>query len=268
MVVEPFYFGTTPNRLFGVYHAPQRQTADPRGVVLCYPMGQEYLRSHRAFVQLSRRLASAGCHVLRFDYTGCGDSSGNDERGAPGRWSADLSTAIDEIRSGLGINRVSLIGLRLGASLAAVAASTRDDVDGVVLWEPVINGSAYLEAAIRAHEKWLAGSFAEIKPSDTGETKDEVLGFPLVPSLADDLRAVDLMALPWTALRRVLLIEGEPSPNGRRLAGVLEDRGTQVQHETLGHSKIWQKEDNTLAKGLVPIRVLDRMVDWMCEADS
>ena len=50
-------------------------------MVLCYPGGQEYIRSRRAFRQLAIRLSSAGFPVLRFDYHGCGDSSGDDDEG-------------------------------------------------------------------------------------------------------------------------------------------------------------------------------------------
>jgi len=63
-----FYFGAGERRLFGVY-TPARH-GGRRGAVLCPPWGQEYLRAHRSIAQLANTLATAGVHVLRFDYSG------------------------------------------------------------------------------------------------------------------------------------------------------------------------------------------------------
>ena len=110
--VEPFYFGTAGS-LFGCYHAPQGAKRRDSGVVLCNPMGFEYIRAHRAYRQLAIRLSHAGFPVLRFDYYGCGDSGGRSEEGEIGRWQEDISSAIDEIKERAGLERVCLIGMRL-----------------------------------------------------------------------------------------------------------------------------------------------------------
>ena len=79
--MEPFYFGKSPRALFGVYHPPKAGMTRKTGVVLCYPMGHEYVYSHRAFLRLAMLLSSAGFHVLRFDFYGCGDSEGDCKEG-------------------------------------------------------------------------------------------------------------------------------------------------------------------------------------------
>ena len=75
--IEPFYFGTSSKPLFGCYHVPQSALRRDCGVLFCAPMGSEYVRFHRAYRQLADRLAKAGFPVLRFDFYGCGDSSGD-----------------------------------------------------------------------------------------------------------------------------------------------------------------------------------------------
>ena len=87
---RPLHFGPVGSPLFGCYHPPDG-AARRSGVVLCYPFGQEYVRAHRAFRLLANRLASVGFHVLRFDYHGCGDSSGGRGRGDLSRWKSDTA---------------------------------------------------------------------------------------------------------------------------------------------------------------------------------
>jgi alpha/beta superfamily hydrolase len=122
--MRPFYFGAPGRRLFGVHLAPQEARRDC-AVVLCYPMGQEYINSHRAFRHLARLLADEGFHVLRFDYFGCGDSEGECKQGTMSQWLSDVSTAILEVRNRSRVGAICLVGLRLGASLSLLAGMRR-----------------------------------------------------------------------------------------------------------------------------------------------
>jgi len=79
--VAPFYFGSPDKLLFGCYHEPTLGRRRKCAVVVCQPVGHEYINSHRALRQLAARLCDAGFPVLRFDYYGCGDSSGSREEG-------------------------------------------------------------------------------------------------------------------------------------------------------------------------------------------
>ena len=109
--MQPFYFGTSQKQLFGVYHAPDGKSARQSAILLCQPLGHEYLRAHRAFRNLAVSLAGQGFHVLRFDYFGCGDSGGDQEQATIDQCLADLSTAVEELKDTAGVPRVSLVGL-------------------------------------------------------------------------------------------------------------------------------------------------------------
>ena len=90
--------------------------------MICPPIGFEQLHSHRSLRHLADALAAAGIPTLRFDWHGSGDSAGNDED--PQRVSTWLANARDSLvwmRDHLGCQRVSVIGLRIGALLAAEA---------------------------------------------------------------------------------------------------------------------------------------------------
>ena len=94
-----FYFGPTDKSLFGIYHKPKSMKDRRKGIVLCYPMGQEYIRSHRALHQLAIKLSGTGFHVLRFDYYGCGDSFGYCQEGNLNQWTQDIQIAIQKLKS-------------------------------------------------------------------------------------------------------------------------------------------------------------------------
>ncbi|HZZ12118.1 MAG TPA: alpha/beta hydrolase, partial [Paraburkholderia sp.] len=113
--MEPVVF----NSQFGWLHP----AVGPGGVVLCYPFGYDGLCTYRGMRRLAERLAAGGSTVLRFDYPGTGDSAG--DAGEPGRWRAwidSIKEAVAFLRDTRGVTRVTLCGLRLGGTLAALAA--------------------------------------------------------------------------------------------------------------------------------------------------
>lgn len=67
-------------------------------MVFCHPLGDEYIRFHRAYRQLAVRLSQVGFPVLRFDLYGCGDSSGDSAEITVQQWLTDIATAVAEIR--------------------------------------------------------------------------------------------------------------------------------------------------------------------------
>ena len=96
---RPFLFGPPERPRFGWHHPPVGASR-ACGVVVCNPIGDDAIRAHRALRHLAERLAAAGFAVLRFDFDGTGDSSG-DER-EPGRvraWLDDVPLAIDALRA-------------------------------------------------------------------------------------------------------------------------------------------------------------------------
>jgi pimeloyl-ACP methyl ester carboxylesterase len=169
--VKPLYFGTSDLPLFGVYEPPTGADCR-RGAVLCNAIGQEYYHAHRACRALARRISASGVHVLRFDYVGTGDSAGEVDTFEVGDWVTNIGQAIDELRDMTGLTSVTLVGMRAGAVLAARAAELRDDVDGLVLLDPVTLGDgAAGDRTLPQHfreqlERWgIPGPGAESVPT-------------------------------------------------------------------------------------------------------
>ena len=135
-------------RLFAALHAPDRPTSS--AVIMCHPLGEEKLWSHRVFVSFARDLASAGFLVLRFDFRGEGDSDREFEEADFESRIADARLAVDFIRrSQPSVTEITLMGLRLGASVAAAAATRVPDVRQLLLWDPVVDGEAYMQSFLR-----------------------------------------------------------------------------------------------------------------------
>lgn len=131
--MNPVSFGVD-GQLYGV--VTESKGAAERAVLICPPIGQEMIRSHRAVRRLGERLAENGADVLRFDYFGTGHSQGGDDEGTPERWVSDVRSAADFLRSVSGARTLTIAGLRFGA-LLALAAEVRS-VRRMLFWDPIL----------------------------------------------------------------------------------------------------------------------------------
>lgn len=255
--MKPFHFGSSQKTLFGMHHPPQT-AARAVGVVLCNPMGQEAIRAHRAYRQLANLFAKARFHVLRFDYFGTGDSAGEVAEGSPAQWIEDIGTAADELKDTAGVSRVALVGLRLGATLAALAGKDRRDVDSVVLWDPVVTGAAYLKELQSMHLEYLEQEFgADFDPAGVSASS-EVLGFPLTDTLVRGLTAADLTAMTSCSTRKAALIVTHPGEAYQRLRARLTGLGVAVTYQEVVAEK-WNSDD-AMNAALVPNELLQAIV--------
>jgi alpha-beta hydrolase superfamily lysophospholipase len=141
---EPLMLGTAEQPLFGWYHVADAVPRRDAVVVICNPMGYEYAHGHRSLRHLADDLARSGVPALRFDYHGTGDSPGLEtDTGRLQRWQDDIHAAIAAAQSLSGSARVGLLGVRLGATLAALVAVQRE-VDWLVLWNVCASGRRHV----------------------------------------------------------------------------------------------------------------------------
>lgn len=263
---EPFFFGADGARLFGIHHEPFARGRNAQtGIVICYPIGQEYVRSHAALAALANRLARAGFHVLRFDYTGSGDSEGEEcELAACKR---DIAAAVDELRQGTGVTRVWLFGLRLGATLAAEAAQA-GGVDGVAMWEPVIRGEPHI-AELRASQRDWAKSQGE-SMGRSNEGGEEFLGFWFTRTMCREILAIDMLASARSPAPSLLLL-GEPDAHApavdalERTWSTLRPRPA-VSRMAIASGGFWRKIEDA-GGPLIPTHALDQIVECLCQAN-
>jgi len=260
----PFYFGPSGRRLFGVYTPAERKRSPGRAIVLCYPWGREYLFAHRSVRRLGSMLSAAGFDVLRFDYFGPGDAAGDLPDATLAGWEADIEAAIEEIRDTTGATRVTLAGLRLGATLAArVAVRSRAVVQELVLWDPVVIGEEYLA------ELWSASP--EI-PSAAGRMTaraaeagggHEVRGSSSTDTVTRDMRVLDLPALAPALPDRTLCIVSQVQPSHSSLSAALGRRADgPLALEYIPSVPAWA-EPQQFGAGIVPVHLLQRIKEWL-----
>jgi pimeloyl-ACP methyl ester carboxylesterase len=256
--VEVFFFGPISAQLLGVYHPANLERDRYQGMVLCYPFGQEYMRAHRAYRQLATALADKGYHVLRFDYRGTGDSAGGLAEVTAFEWLEDIDFAVQELKDMAGVHRVTLVGLRLGALLAGVAASRRRDVNGLVLWDPVICGSSYREELL-AKIKQVAPSKRLSNFVDASGNL-HFNGFHLSPALQASLNELDLLFLQPKCERVLQLVSHQNEGFSELLSYWRELQGFDYRHTPAEHD--WNYVDH-VGGILLPQAILDEIRNWM-----
>lgn len=182
------FFGNPKSQLFGVHHSPRGIAKKPtQAVLICPPIGQEYIRTHWCLRLMANQLCRNGAHVLRMDYTGMGDSAGSlDEVQSLDHWADDVLVGIERLKELSGAGTVMLVGLRMGATLAARVAQRSNDVNSLVLWEPLEDGELYLEELRAMHRRMLDLWVCKMKtPND--DQIEEILGSRYSRSLINSI---------------------------------------------------------------------------------
>jgi alpha-beta hydrolase superfamily lysophospholipase len=178
----PLYFGPEDRPLFAWVHQPgdglSRGTA-----VLCQPLLREYISAHYTFRMLAEGLAARGITAIRFDYDGAGDSAGtNDDPGRIDAALASIGHAVALARR-LADGPVVMVGMRMGALLAACASETCGSVAAVVLWDPCGSGREFL----REQSALFRLLYGKTRPENGGT---ELAGYVITPDTAEALGAL------------------------------------------------------------------------------
>jgi pimeloyl-ACP methyl ester carboxylesterase len=188
-VNEAFFFGPADLQIFARYHPP---TSGPGRVltVICPPLFSEYDRTYKALRELAETLAAAGQHVLRFDFRGTGDSFGELETLAPGCWMEDIAIAVREGREISSSETVQLMGVRAGALLACRSMGISDEVQRLVLWDPILDGASYLKEMHRLQVE-LCDRQLYLGRTERRAAMREFAGHILSDQLVGELRSLD-----------------------------------------------------------------------------
>jgi uncharacterized protein len=266
--VTPFFFGPSKRRLFGAYD-PARAVngANRGGAVICYPWGAEYLHAHRSIRQLAAKLSQNGFETLRFDYFGTGDSAGDMTDADFGGWKRDIETAIEELEELAGLKRVALVGLRLGANLAAsVAARRRGQVEQLILWDPIVSGRTYLQQFGLVQRCEGEGALVPCPAArpDTAGGGHEICGFPLTPGMAHEFENLNLVNNLVDMPANSLIILSARLPWYASLQSAVDQApGRRLELEFLEDISAWVERPDNI--GTVPVKVISRIVDWIIQ---
>jgi hypothetical protein len=232
--MTPIHFGTREKKLFGIYCPAAAKPVRPTGVVICPPVGVEYVQTYRALRQVGLYLSKAGFHVLRFDYFGTGDSWGDTIEASFPQWLADVSVAMDELKDISGVSECSLVGLRLGASLAMLSSAQRHDVRDIVLWDPVVRGQDYID-----NLRVMTAGHTESNGPRRSLGVESLAGFHYTDQLLSDLADLNLESIDQCGARKVDLVVSQERETYTRLQHCLTTKGIPSTYRYLAEAGEW-----------------------------
>ena len=259
----PIFFGDAGAPLFGWYHPAAPEKALNLGLVICNPFGFEEVCAHRSLGHLARAAAKSGVATLRFDYAGCGNSSGSEfDPDTVARWVASIHTAIDTLKQRSGVQQVALLGLRLGATLAAMAAAVRTDVSGVVAIAPVVQGRLYLRELRILAETAAAG---EVRPAE-GKIGLESAGFLLTVEATEAISALDLRSAQKRPAANMLIVNRDDLPPQPHWANALTALGASVQIENWpGYRDMMNDPQRSVVPAELIAGVVAHLHNWLAD---
>jgi exosortase A-associated hydrolase 2 len=221
VVQEPVSLLVAGTAVRGMTYRPA-EGGGPMGMVLCDPFAEEKKSSQKTLAEMGRALAEAGIPTLHFDYRGTGDSAGQFEQYNLDDWREDIGAAVDWVRLRWALGRVGLLGLRLGATLAATEAGACRACC-LVMWQPVLDGERYArELAQRSKIKHMLTRGP--RPTSAQQEKQgdflDLDGYSVSPSLMaqmGELRLGVMPPFPWPALLVECTPRGEVAAEAQAL---------------------------------------------------
>jgi len=237
--------------------------------VICDPLFEERKSAQRPLVELARRLRGAGVGAIRFDYRGCGDSSGDLETTTAHDWLADLDAAVGQTRESFNAAPLTLVGVRLGGTLLLKWAARHPEAALAILWEPVVSPGDYLRHELRRKLMKEMLTFGGSRSSrdaliDELERGGEVDfdGYGVTAALYRSLLEIELRPDDRPRLGDALLIHLSPVERvDDTMAGLgrrLEAAGNAVTLRALRHQPFWNQIGSVDCTAL-----LDETMAWV-----
>nr|WP_277924507.1 alpha/beta fold hydrolase [Sphingomonas sp. CROZ-RG-20F-R02-07] len=249
--VTPIYF----DGCFGWLHEAQGGAARP-GVVLCPAFAQEEVCTHYGMMALAERLAAAGFPTLRFDPRGTGDSVAA-EATLDGLVD-DAVRAADCLRQRCGVEAVAMVGLRLGAAVATLAAERMGEASALVLMAPVLSGQAFLRETRAAAAVASLSGLDPVMPIESDHALN-TNGFHWPAAFQRAVAAIDLQAPPACPVMM------NPARGDRRTARLAESwraAGTAVTERPFADYEGWMQDPTT---SQIPQASFAAIAAWLVE---
>ena len=260
--LEPAYIAGDRGKLFALHCAPAARNDRAECVIVAPSFAEEMNRCRYMQTMLAQQLAGHGIALLSVYPFGTGDSQGEFVEADWQQWIRDIITAADYAGQ-LGYRSVTLLGIRLGALLAAAAAPEVKNLQRLVFWQPVSNGKIALNqflrikiaAAIGRDED--GGTTAQLEEELNRGDSIQVAGYDVSPALFRGIQAAhfDQYLSPITAPISwyTVLASAERSTPRADLKTIEQWRseGKQIEHLTSIGPAFWQAHERTLAPNLV-----------------
>lgn len=137
---EQIIIHTDSHQLSSVLHIPQCNEHEKMpALVICHGFISSKVGQHRIFVSLARQLCQAGFVVLRFDFSGCGESSGEYRDVTITGQIEETKKVIDFLIKHPNVDpeQIILLGHSMGGAIAASVAALDKRIQQLILLSPV-----------------------------------------------------------------------------------------------------------------------------------
>ena len=126
--------------LQGILNIPDRQKNKPVVVIMCYGFNGDRVEQHRMSVTMGRTFEKAGINFCRFDFRNQGLSEGSFDDFLLSEKQEDITEIIEYLKACFRSSDISfyLIGFSNGCKVAIDAMVENNDIDGIILWNPIL----------------------------------------------------------------------------------------------------------------------------------
>jgi pimeloyl-ACP methyl ester carboxylesterase len=206
------------------------------------PILDEKKRCQQFLARTARRLCGSGCHVVRFDYYGTGDSAGELYEFSFGEVLTNAGRLYRYIRDQYPGAEIILLGVRVGADLAVCFARETPAIKRLFLIEPVADGARFLlEQRMRRKlfyqlNRMNAEEYVEINQ----ERFEDHQGFPLSAAVVSFLTGWHTGKAGLTG-RTVHLFKLSAAASRKQMEGLRESlaAGNTVLYQEIAGPDFW-----------------------------
>ncbi|MBL8097674.1 MAG: alpha/beta hydrolase [Anaerolineales bacterium] len=233
----PFYIEMGKDVLLAWCHLPEHPT--DHAVVICPPVGHEFVNSYRGLRHLADGFAEKGVTTFRMEYQGVGDSSGLDtDPDRLQKWLDSIEQVVKFIKEKCNIQKISLLGLRMGATLASMI-SNKIEIENLMCWVPVVEGRRYIREMLALQK---TGENADL---DVDSTTLEGGGFLITRETMNELLSISLAKIIPNA-KHVFLFNTDDLPIPNQLIETWSNQNFQFEHKTLsGYAEMMATPHNS-----------------------
>jgi alpha-beta hydrolase superfamily lysophospholipase len=228
-MIEPFVVSAAAGPISGVLHLPAREK--PPCVITCHGLFSS--KDSDKFLSIARSFTARGIAVIRFDFSGCGESPGEiADTTVTGRL-AELAAVVRFARQHelLGPH-LGLLGSSLGGYLSLLCAAQDRSIEALAVWATPFS---------------LPGLRKSIPPHELAVLKEDFFIdaarfdlLPLLPSLHTVLiiHGTQDEIVPHTHAEKIYQLAGNPRelesiPGGDHSLTGIEDREQAIQKSVL-----------------------------------
>ena len=207
------------------------------------------MRAHKAFRQLANLLSRKGYTVMRFDYPGTGDSYGDGKNIGYNEWLKEAQSALDFLKSVTNLDSIHVIGLRLGALVAAELAIKNSCIKNLVLWDPIANGASYIQDCTAQRSDPLP------EPNDTWN----IHGYPLPKIFREQVLSSNIENMTFPETVNIIQMLSHENHDTKMIQ---RTHDKQVTQKVIGPASDWNFVD-MVGSILMPTTLIQNIVSTL-----